>query len=71
MLLVVASAVFLGSDSLGSRDHSLCQVKVKATLRLTVSELVSLGIEPHLGLMTKYLLHFDSYSFAFWGALYD
>jgi hypothetical protein len=29
-------------------------VKVKVTLRLTVSQSVSLGVEPHLGLMTRY-----------------
>jgi hypothetical protein len=28
--------------------------KVKVTLRLTVSQSVSLGVEPHLGLMTRY-----------------
>jgi hypothetical protein len=50
---------------------TLCKVKsvktsrpltfVKVTLRLTVSQSVSLGVEPHLGLMTRYLLLFDSY----------
>jgi hypothetical protein len=35
--------------------------KVKVTLRLTVSQSVSLGVEPHLGLMTRYLALFDSY----------
>jgi hypothetical protein len=30
-------------------------VKVKVTLRLTVSQSVSLGIEPHLGIVTRYL----------------
>jgi hypothetical protein len=30
-------------------------LKVKVTLRLTVSQSVSLGVEPHLGLMTRYL----------------
>jgi hypothetical protein len=34
------------------------QVKVKFTLRLTVSQSVSLGVEPHVGLMTRYLLLF-------------
>jgi hypothetical protein len=29
---------------------------------------VSLGVEPHLGLMTKYLLLFDSYGLVFCGA---
>jgi hypothetical protein len=33
----------------------LFKVKVKVTLRLTVSQSVSLGVEPHLGLMTRYL----------------
>jgi hypothetical protein len=44
------------------------QVKVKVTLRLTVSQSVSLGVEPHLGLMTRYLLLFDSYGLVFCGA---
>jgi hypothetical protein len=40
-------------------------------LRLTVSQSASLGVEPHLGLMTKYLLLFDSYGLVFVGALSD
>jgi hypothetical protein len=39
----------------------LCQSQVKVTLRLTVSQSVSLDVEPHLGLMTRYLLLFDNY----------
>jgi hypothetical protein len=39
--------------------------KVKVTLRLTVSQSVSLGVEPHLGLMTRYLLLFDGYGLVF------
>jgi hypothetical protein len=31
-------------------------------LRMTVSQLVSLGVKHHLGLMTRYLLLFDPYS---------
>jgi hypothetical protein len=42
-------------------------VKVKVMLRLTVSQSVSLGVEPHLGLMTRYLLLFDSYGLVFVG----
>jgi hypothetical protein len=30
-------------------------------LQLTVDQSVCLGVEPHLGLMTRYLLLFDSY----------
>jgi hypothetical protein len=41
------------------------QVKVKVTFRLTVSQSVSLGFETHLGLMTRYLLLFDSYGLVF------
>jgi hypothetical protein len=41
------------------------QSQVKVTLRLTVSQSVSLGVEPHLGLMTRYLLLFDSYGLVF------
>jgi hypothetical protein len=43
------------------------KAKAKATLRLTVSQLVSLGVEPHLGFMTRYLLLFDSYGLVFVG----
>jgi hypothetical protein len=42
---------------------------MKLTLRLTVSQSVSLGAEPHLGLMTRYLLLFDSYGLDFVGRL--
>jgi hypothetical protein len=41
--------------------YSLSQIKVKVTLWLTVSQSVSLGIEPHLGPMTRYLFLSDSY----------
>jgi hypothetical protein len=41
--------------------------KLKVTLRLTVSQSVSFGGEPHLGLMTGYLLFFDSYGLVFVG----
>jgi hypothetical protein len=30
-------------------------------MRLTISQSVSLGVEPHLGLMTRYLLLFGIY----------
>jgi hypothetical protein len=36
-------------------------------LRLTVGQSVNLGVEPHLGLMTRYLLLFDSYGLVFVG----
>jgi hypothetical protein len=49
-------------DPAFTRKCLTTQVKVKATLRLTVSQSVSLGVEPYLGLMTRYLLLFDSYS---------
>jgi hypothetical protein len=43
------------------------KVKVKVTLRPTVSQSVSLGVEAHLGLMTRYLLLFDNYGPVFVG----
>jgi hypothetical protein len=38
------------------------------SFRLTVSKSVGLGVEPHLGLMTKYLLFFDCYGLVLCGA---
>jgi hypothetical protein len=45
--------------------------QVKVTLRLTVRQSVSLGVEPHLGLMTRYLYLSDNYGLVLWGALSD
>jgi hypothetical protein len=53
------------------RMISRIKVKVKVTLRLTVSQSVSLGVEPYLEIMTRYLLLFDSYGLVLWGALSD
>jgi hypothetical protein len=55
-------------DPASIRDFSSTKVKVKFTLRLTVSQSVSLGVELHLGLMTGHLLLFDSYGLVFRGA---
>jgi hypothetical protein len=44
------------------------RLTVEVTLRLTVSQSVSLGVEPHLGLMTRYILLFDNYGLCFCGA---
>jgi hypothetical protein len=56
----------LGSLFVASHDShgygGSIRTRVKVTLRLTVSQSASLGIEPHLGLMTRYLLFFDSYA---------
>jgi hypothetical protein len=41
--------------------------EIEVTLRLAVSQSVSLGVEPHLGLMTRYILLFDNYGLAFAG----
>jgi hypothetical protein len=43
------------------------EVEFEDTLRLTVSESVSLGVKPHLGLMTRFLIPFDSYGLVFVG----
>jgi hypothetical protein len=43
------------------------RIQVKVTLRLTVSQSVSLCVESHLGLMTRDLLLFDSYGLVFVG----
>jgi hypothetical protein len=47
------------------------QVKFKVTLRLTVSKPIILGVEPHLALMTRYLLFLTLAILLFWGALSD
>jgi hypothetical protein len=41
-------------------NHWTIHVKVEVTLRLTVSQSVCLSVEPHLALMIKYLLLFES-----------
>jgi hypothetical protein len=41
------------------------KVKFKVTVRLTVSESVNIDVEPHLGLMTRYVLLFDRYGLVF------
>jgi hypothetical protein len=47
--------------------HFFSSSQVKATLRLTVSQSVIRGVESHMGLMTRYLLPFDSYRLVFVG----
>jgi hypothetical protein len=59
--LTAVSGLSLDSDSL--------VLKFKVTLRLTVSQSVSLHVEPHLVLMTRNLLLFHSYGLILWGAL--
>ena len=49
-------------SSLGiSCDTLILTLKVKVSLRLTVSQSESLGVETHLGPMTRYLLFFESH----------
>jgi hypothetical protein len=78
LLLLVFSALGAHADwtwlgSPGLTAHYKCWLLlthcwlVEVTLRLTVSQSVSLGVEPHLGLMTRYLLLFDNYGLAFVG----
>jgi hypothetical protein len=55
----------LSDERSGLSFVSQVKVKVKVTLRLTVSQSVSLGVEPHLELMTRYLVLFDSYGLVF------
>jgi hypothetical protein len=55
------------STSPPHRIFTPSKVKVKVTLRLTVGQSLSLGVESHLGLMTRYLLLFDSYGLVFVG----
>jgi hypothetical protein len=41
---------------------SLDRVRIRVTFRLIVSQSVSLGVVPRLGLMTRYLFVTESYS---------
>jgi hypothetical protein len=50
---------------------TVAHVKVKVTLRLTVSQSVSLGVKPHLGPMTRYVLLYDSYGLVLVGRPLD
>jgi hypothetical protein len=43
------------------------KIRVEVTLRLTVTQSVIPGVEPHMGLMTKYVLLFDSCGLLFVG----
>jgi hypothetical protein len=45
--------------------------RVRVTLRLTVSQSVCLGVEPRLGLMTRYLFTLKVTVLSIWGALSD
>jgi hypothetical protein len=48
---------------------NIVRVRVRVTLQLTVSQSVSLGVEPNLGLLTRYLFFFffESYCPVIWG----
>jgi hypothetical protein len=52
-------------DPASTRDWRINQVKV--TLRLTISQSVSSGVEPHLRPMARYFLLFDSYGLVILG----
>jgi hypothetical protein len=59
-------AQVLASQPLMQNSTEL-STQVKVTLRVTVSQSVNLAVKPNLGLMTRYLLLFDSYSFVIVG----
>jgi hypothetical protein len=75
LLLVYADDVYvLGSNINTVKNKDICEeltARVKVTLRQTVSQSVCLGVEPNLGLMTRYLLLFDSYGLVFCDRLSD
>jgi hypothetical protein len=67
-LSLLATLLFLGNfrtqvKSIQSQSH--------ITTHSQTSQSVSLRVEPHVGLMTRYVLLFDSYGFVLWGALSD
>jgi hypothetical protein len=52
----------VSKSALFSRLYCCSVVRVRVTLRLTVSQSVCVGVEPRLGLMTRYLFFIESYS---------
>jgi hypothetical protein len=50
-----------------SQSQTQSQSPLQLTVSQSVSQSVSLGVESHLGLMTRYLLLFDSYGLVFVG----
>jgi hypothetical protein len=67
LILSLKFAARLGSPGPNSQVTDF-PVIAKVTLRLMVSQSVSLGVKPHLGLITRYLLLFDCYGLVFCGA---
>jgi hypothetical protein len=74
LLLALARAVILGSESRGTHDRILLsriqgspltatQIKVKVILWPTVSRPVYLGVKHHLGSKARFLLQLDSCGF--------
>jgi hypothetical protein len=59
--MISAPMLTAHSHSLLTASFLMSKSKSKSHLRLMVSQSVSLGVEPHPGLMTRYLLLFDSY----------
>jgi hypothetical protein len=57
--LEIAGDVGLLFPSSSKRDSN-CNCRVRVTLQLTVSQSVRLGVEPRLGLMTRYLFLHES-----------
>jgi hypothetical protein len=64
---IITSPSFSTAATRNSPNSISVKFKVKVTLRLTVGQSVSLGVEPHVGLMTRYLLLFESYGLVFAG----
>jgi hypothetical protein len=42
-------------------------VRVRVTLQLTVSQSVSLGVEPKLGHLTREIFFYESFCLVIWG----
>jgi hypothetical protein len=67
LLLVFASAVILGSKSRETPDHMLLsQTRHLINVEGQVPH-IYICLEPHLGLMIRYLLLFDNYGLVFVG----
>jgi hypothetical protein len=70
LITVRQTGILLGQQTPRSERRQFLY-RVRVTLRLTFSQSVCLGVEPRLGLMTRYLFWMKVTVLSIWGALSD